>query len=107
MSKLRIGAIASGSGSNFEAIIQSCESGILKDKASVEVLICNKAGAFCIERAKNHDIPYELIESEFFNDQFPAFIYELSCYLSIKWIFSWFFDQSNIIRRNQVEFEIW
>lgn len=64
MGKVKIGAVASGSGSNFEAIVQSCESGILKEKATVEVLICNKAGAFCIERAKNHNIPYVLIESD-------------------------------------------
>ncbi len=63
MAKLKIGAIASGSGSNFEAIVQSCEKGILKEKARVEVLICNKIGAYCMERAKNHEIPYELIES--------------------------------------------
>jgi phosphoribosylglycinamide formyltransferase-1 len=66
MSVLKIGAIASGSGSNFEAIIKSCEEGILKNKASVEVLVCNKAGAFCMERAKNHNIPFELIESDKF-----------------------------------------
>lgn len=66
MSKLKIGAIASGSGSNLEAIIKACEEGILKNKASVEILICNKAGAFCMTRAKNHNIPYELIESDMF-----------------------------------------
>lgn len=64
MGILKIGAIASGSGSNFEAIAQSCESGILKNKASVEVLICNKPGAFCMERAKDHGIPFVLIESD-------------------------------------------
>ena len=64
MVKLKLGAIASGSGSNFEAIIRACETGTLKEKASVEVLICNKAGAYCMERAKNHDIPYVLIESD-------------------------------------------
>jgi phosphoribosylglycinamide formyltransferase-1 len=66
MSKVKIGAIASGSGSNFEAIVQACESGILKDKATVQVLICNKPGAFCIERAKKHKIPHVLIESDKF-----------------------------------------
>ena len=66
MGKLKIGAIASGSGSNFEAIVRSTETGILKDKAKVKLLICNKAGAFCIERAKNHNIPYVLIESDKF-----------------------------------------
>ncbi|MFX1365699.1 MAG: phosphoribosylglycinamide formyltransferase [Promethearchaeota archaeon] len=64
MSLLKLGAIASGSGSNFESIVNACENGILKDKAIVEVLICNKAGAFCMERAKNHNIPYFLIESD-------------------------------------------
>ncbi len=64
MRKIKVGAIASGSGSNFEAIVNACETGILKDKATVEVLICNKAGAYCIERAKNHKIPYVLIESD-------------------------------------------
>ncbi|MFX1343617.1 MAG: phosphoribosylglycinamide formyltransferase [Promethearchaeota archaeon] len=64
MSKLKIGAIASGSGSNFESIVQSCEDGILREKATVEVLICNKAGAYCMERAKIHNIPYYLFESD-------------------------------------------
>ncbi|MFW9973159.1 MAG: phosphoribosylglycinamide formyltransferase [Candidatus Odinarchaeota archaeon] len=64
MGKLRIGALASGSGSNFEAIVNACETGILKNKATVEVLICNKAGSYCMERAKNHNIPYVLIESD-------------------------------------------
>jgi len=64
MLRLKIGAIASGSGSNFEAIIQACESGILKNKAEVVVLICNKPGAYCMERAKNHGIPSVLIESD-------------------------------------------
>ena len=59
-----MGAIASGSGSNFEAIVNACETGILKDKATVELLICNKEGAYCMERAKNHNIPYVLIESD-------------------------------------------
>ena len=64
MAKLKIGAIASGSGSNFLAIVQSCESGILKDKAEVVILICNKAGKYCMTRAKNHEIPYVLMESD-------------------------------------------
>lgn len=64
MRKVKVGAIASGSGSNFEAIVASCEDGILKEKATVEVLICNKQGVFCMERAKNHNIPYMLIESD-------------------------------------------
>ena len=68
MSILKIGAIASGSGSNFESIVKACEEGILKNKARVEILVCNKTGAFCMERAKNHNIPFELIESNKFLD---------------------------------------
>ncbi|MFX0009921.1 MAG: phosphoribosylglycinamide formyltransferase [Candidatus Hermodarchaeota archaeon] len=64
MTKVNIGALASGSGSNFEAIVESCENGILRGKAEVKVLICNKPDAFCMERAKNHNIPYALIESD-------------------------------------------
>ena len=69
MTKVNIGALASGSGSNFEAIVKSCENGILRGKAEVKVLICNKPGAFCIERAKNHNIPYVLIESDKYLDK--------------------------------------
>ena len=64
MRKVKVGAIASGSGSNFEGMVEACEVGILKNKATVEVLICNKAGAYCMERAKSHDMPYHLIESD-------------------------------------------
>ena len=66
MNILKIGAIASGSGSNFESIVEACESGILKGKAQVKVLICNKSGAFCMERAKKHKISFHLIESDKF-----------------------------------------
>ena len=69
MTGVKIGAIASGSGSNFESIMEACESGILKGKASVEVLVCNKSGARCMERATNHRIPFELIESDKFLDR--------------------------------------
>jgi phosphoribosylglycinamide formyltransferase-1 len=69
MTNIIIGAIASGSGSNFEAIVQACENGILKGKAEVKVLICNKQGAYCMERAKNHKIPSFLIESDKYLDK--------------------------------------
>ena len=64
MVKLKVGAIASGNGSNFQAIVQSCESGILKEKVEVSVLLCNKTGKYCMTRAKNHAIPSVLIESD-------------------------------------------
>ncbi|KKL85679.1 hypothetical protein LCGC14_1952340, partial [marine sediment metagenome] len=64
MRVVKIGAIASGSGSNFESIVDACEKGILKNKATIKILICNKAEAYCMERAKNHNVPYVLIESD-------------------------------------------
>ncbi len=63
MVKTKIGAIASGSGSNFEAIVDACEIGILKNKATIKILICNKAEAYCMERAENHNILNVLIDS--------------------------------------------
>ena len=63
---MKIGIIASRGGTNFEAIVQSTIDGILKDKAEVVVLISNKAGAFCIERAKRLGIPHHIVESDNF-----------------------------------------
>jgi phosphoribosylglycinamide formyltransferase-1 len=53
---LKIGVLASGRGSNFQAIIDAIESGRLK--ASVELLVVDNPSAFAIERAKKHSIPY-------------------------------------------------
>jgi phosphoribosylglycinamide formyltransferase-1 len=66
MALTKIGIIASGSGSNAEAIMEACESGILAGVAEVAVLICNKKGAFCLERAQNYGINGILIESDGF-----------------------------------------
>ncbi|MFW9895800.1 MAG: phosphoribosylglycinamide formyltransferase, partial [Candidatus Thorarchaeota archaeon] len=87
---VKVGAIASGSGSNFEAIVEACEKGILKEKATIEVLICNKPGAYCMERAKNHDVPSVLIESdkhqgtrEEFDKKMIAVLDEYNCELIV------------------------
>lgn len=58
MDKLvHLGILASGSGSNAEAIMNSCENGRLKGKAIVSVVITNNPDAFVLTRANNHDIP--------------------------------------------------
>lgn len=107
MTLLKIGAIASGGGSNFEAIAQSCEDGILKSKAEVAVLICNKLGAHCMERAKNHNIPFELIESnqhkgtrEEFDAKMVKVLKEYGCELIVlvgymRFISQYFIDEFN------------
>ncbi len=54
MGKLRIGVLASGRGSNFQAIIDAVESGYID--AEIHVLVTDNPGAFAIERAGKHGI---------------------------------------------------
>ncbi|RJQ40953.1 MAG: phosphoribosylglycinamide formyltransferase [Nitrospiraceae bacterium] len=56
---LKIGVLASGRGSNFQAIIDAVEN--KKLKASVEILITDNLSAFAIERAKKHNIKHIFI----------------------------------------------
>lgn len=53
--KLRIAVFASGSGSNFQAIADQAAEGRLA--VQVELLICDRPGAYVIERAKQADVP--------------------------------------------------
>ena len=54
--------MASGRGSNFQAII---DAGIRGETPNVELvhLIVNKKNAYAIERAKKHEIDFDIIES--------------------------------------------
>jgi phosphoribosylglycinamide formyltransferase 1 len=56
MDTLKLGILASGRGSNFQAIIDSIESGYVR--AQVSILITDNPKAFSIERAKKHGIEY-------------------------------------------------
>ena len=56
---LKAGVLASGRGSNFQAIIDAIEKGNLK--ASIELLITDNPSAFAIERAIQHNINYLFI----------------------------------------------
>lgn len=72
---LKIGVMASGRGSNFQAIIDSIEAGRIK--ASIELLITDVPDAYAIERAKRHNIPYLYINpKEFSKDEFYSKIAE-------------------------------
>ncbi|MCX6695335.1 MAG: phosphoribosylglycinamide formyltransferase [Candidatus Altiarchaeota archaeon] len=55
MAKTRIGVLASGCGSNFQAIIDAVESGFIKN-AEIAVLVSDVKDAFALERAKKHGI---------------------------------------------------
>lgn len=50
-----IAVFASGSGSNFQAIIDAVKEGMIEGK--IALLVCDKTGAYAIERAKKEGIP--------------------------------------------------
>ena len=54
MSKLRIGILVSGRGSNLQAIIDNVEKGSLN--AEIAVVISDQAEAYSLERARKHGI---------------------------------------------------
>ena len=56
---LRLGVLASGNGSNFEAIMAAIERSELN--ATVNVVICNNPGAKVFERAERWNIPSVLL----------------------------------------------
>lgn len=51
----RLAVFASGTGSNFQAIIDAIEAGKLD--AQIRLLVCDKPGAKVVERAMAHHIP--------------------------------------------------
>ena len=55
----RLGVLASGSGSNLQALLDACRSGALA--AEVAVVLCNVAGARCLERARDAGVPAVLL----------------------------------------------
>ena len=59
---MRVGVMASGRGSNFQALIDAAERGEIPD-ADLVHLIVNKKDAYAIKRAKKHEIDYTIITS--------------------------------------------
>jgi phosphoribosylglycinamide formyltransferase-1 len=55
MRRIRIGVLASGGGTNLQAIIDSCERGEIDGE--VVVVISNIPEAYALERAREHGIP--------------------------------------------------
>ena len=60
---MRVAVLASGRGSNFQSILDASERGKLPN-CKVKLLIVNKKEAYAIERAKKHNVPYYIIESD-------------------------------------------
>ena len=74
---MKVGVMASGRGSNFQAII---DAGIRGETPDVEIvhLIVNKSDAYAIERAKKHGIDFDIIDSGSMDrDKFDQKVIEL------------------------------
>jgi len=67
MERLKVGVLASGRGSNFQAIIDSAESGYLN--IEIAILITDNPAAFAIDRAKKHGISYLVVTPEQFSSK--------------------------------------
>lgn len=78
---LRIGVLASGRGSNFQAIIDEIEAGRLP--ASIELLIVDNPEAYAIKRAEKHKIPYLYINPKEFSTK-EAFYEKIRDELTLK-----------------------
>ncbi|MFQ5656558.1 MAG: phosphoribosylglycinamide formyltransferase [Candidatus Methylomirabilales bacterium] len=63
--KLRVGALASGRGSNLQAIIDVSEAGKLY--ASVVVLVTDTSDAYALQRAEKHGIPGVFVDPKGYN----------------------------------------
>lgn len=50
----RLAVFASGSGTNFEAIVTACEQGVIG--AEVVLVVCDKPGVRVVERAADHGV---------------------------------------------------
>lgn len=64
---LNLGVLASGRGSNFQAIVDEVEAG--KIKASIKILIVDNPDAYAIERAKRHFIEYLYLNPKEFSSK--------------------------------------
>ena len=64
---MRLGVLASGSGSNLQAILDGCASG--KIPAQVAVVVCNVPGARALERARAAGVPTVLLEHKQFSSR--------------------------------------
>lgn len=69
---INLGVLASGRGSNLQAIIDEIESGKLN--AKIKVLIVDKPDAYAIERAKKHSIEHIYIDPKGFSSKDDFFI---------------------------------
>lgn len=63
-----IGVLVSGNGSNFQAIVDAIEAGRIP-QGRIACLISNKADAYALERARNHNIPSFVLNHKDYPDR--------------------------------------
>ncbi len=79
---LRVGVLVSGGGTNLQAILDAVDNGTITN-AKIEVVISNNAGAYALERAKNHNVAAECVSPKDFatRDEFnEALIAKIDSY---------------------------
>lgn len=64
---IRVGVLASGSGSNLQAILDACADGRID--GSVAAVVCNVPGARALERARAAGVPADLLPSRGVSDR--------------------------------------
>lgn len=64
---INIAVFASGTGSNFDAIVSKVESGELE--ANIALLVCDRIGAPVIEKAQKHEIDTVVYRAKSFSDK--------------------------------------
>ena len=62
---LRVGVLVSGGDTNLQAILDAVDNGTITN-AKIEVVISNNAGAYALERAKNHNVAAECVSPKDF-----------------------------------------
>lgn len=64
----KIAVLVSGGGTNLQAILDACDSGVIKS-GKVEVVVSSKEGAYALERAKNHGVAGIVIPKKDYPDR--------------------------------------
>lgn len=66
--KKRIAVLVSGGGTNLQAILDACDSGVISS-GEVALVVSSKEGAFALERAKNHNIEAKVLPKKDYSDR--------------------------------------
>lgn len=64
---MRVAVLASGSGSNFQALVDALN--VPGSPARVELLLCNVPGATCLERAQKAGVESQVIDHTLFDNR--------------------------------------